>query len=347
MSVREIIGNEDSAESSTTEWYDARNVAWHPTCPECEGRVISEDVEAVCADCGLVVTIDALERAPGLKSHAPDTTDRTGEWAVEPTTELRVDKGLHTTFFLTSDGKGNALTSRKREQMSRLRRRHKRFQMDSKRANRLNEGFRDIGMIGANLGIPEHVQTDASRFLEAAKAARLPGGRMAWEALAAGAVLLTTRRAGIDRSPTDIARYAKAPEERVCAAARKIRLQTDVEAPVVRERAVDEVVAALGDEVDVGTGIELVRVGDRLMRIADTEPVGPGTPRMTVAGAAVYAADRLTDGKALTQAEVAAAVEATLPTTKGRIARYSRELYDAADRRLRPSNEVAELVAAD
>jgi transcription initiation factor TFIIB len=170
---------------------------------------------------------------------------------------------------------------------------------------------------------------------------------MAWEALAAGAVLLATRRAGIDRSPTDVARFAKAPEERVCAAARKIRLQTDVDAPVIRDRTVDRVVAALDDEVDVATGIELVRVADRLMRVADSEPIGPGTPRMTVAGAAVYAADRLTDGKAVTQAEVAEAVETTLPTTKGRIARYSRELYDAAERRLRPSDEVAELVAAD
>jgi transcription initiation factor TFIIB len=44
------------------------------------------------------------------------------------------------------------------------------------------------------------------------------------------------------------------------------------------------VVAALDDEVDVATGIELVGVADRLMRIADTEPVGPGTSRMSVAG---------------------------------------------------------------
>jgi transcription initiation factor TFIIB len=293
------------------------------------------------------VTIDALERAPGLQSHAPDTKDRTGEWAVEPTNDLRVDKGLHTTFFLTSDGKGNSLSSKKRDQMGRLRMRHKRFQMDSRRDSRLNEGFHDIGMIGANLSIPEHVQTDASRFLKVAKAARLPGGHMAWESLAAGAMLLATRRTGIERTPADIARYAKAPEERVCAGAQKIRLQTDVKAPVIRDRTVDRVVAALDDEVDVGTGIELVRVADRLMRIADTEPVGPGTSRMSVAGAAVYAADRLTDGKALTQAEVAEAVEATLPTTKGRIARYSRELYDAAERRLQSMGGVVELVAAD
>jgi len=175
MSVRDIFAEEGSDRSSGNKRFDARNVAWRPTCPECEGQVISEDVEAVCGDCGLVVTIDALEREPGLKAHAPDNTSRTGEWAVEPTTELRVDKGLHTTFFLNSDGKGNALSSKQKEKMGRLRRRHKRFQMDSRWMNRLNEGFRDIGMIGTNLGIPEHVQTDASRFLEGARRAGVCG----------------------------------------------------------------------------------------------------------------------------------------------------------------------------
>jgi hypothetical protein len=49
----------------------------------------------------------------------------------------------------------------------------------------------------------------------------------------------------------------------------------------------------------------------------------------------------------VTQADVARAVEATLPTTKGRVARYSRELYDAAERRAGTTDAMAELVAAD
>ncbi|QLD88796.1 hypothetical protein HWV07_07015 [Natronomonas salina] len=101
--------------------------------------------------------------------------------------------------------------------------------------------MRDIGMLGANLHLPEHVQTDASHYLKAAKAERLPGGRMSWEALAGGAMLLATRKAGIERKPADVATYAKDSLDRVCAAARKIRMQTNVEAPPVRDRAVDQV----------------------------------------------------------------------------------------------------------
>ena len=81
-------------------------------------------------------------------------------------------------------------------------------------------------------------------------------------------------------------------------------MQTDVDAPPVRDRAVDQVVRALGETVDVQSAIELVRVGERLMNVADSEFIGPGTHRTAVASAAVYAADRLTAGKSLTQADV-------------------------------------------
>lgn len=54
-------------------------------------------------------------------------------------------------------------------------------------------------MLGANLELPDHVTADAAHYLESAKDARLPGGRMAWESLAAGAVLLAGRASGVER----------------------------------------------------------------------------------------------------------------------------------------------------
>jgi len=203
-------------------------------------------------------------------------------------------------------------------------------------------------MLGANLELPDHVATDAAHYLEAAKDERLPGGWMVWESLAAGAVLLAGRASGVERTPTQIAQFAKSSRERVCAAARKIRLQTNVDAPVVRDRAVDRVVTALGEAgIDVETGIELVRVSERLLEVADTVPIGPGTARMTVAGAAVYAADRFTLGKALTQVDVVAAVSETVPTSKSKIASYSRAVYEAGETHLTPTDPVAGLVAGD
>jgi transcription initiation factor TFIIB len=347
MRTRAIFGKEASDESNENERYDVRNSGWRSSCPECESRVISAGIEAVCADCGLVVMVDALERKPGLQSHAPDNPGRIGEWAVEPTNRLRVDRGLHTTFFLGTDGKGNVLSNEKRHKMRRLRRRHKRFTMPSKRDKRMNEGFRDIGMLGANLELPEFVTSQAARYLEAAKAYRLPSGRMAWESLAAGAVLLACRATGVERTPTQIALFAKSSRERLCAAARKIRVMTDVDVPVVHDRAVDRVVAELDGNVDIETAIELLRVAERLMDVADVEPIGPGTTRMTVAGAAVYAADRMTEGKAVTQAEVVAAVEVTMPTSRPKISTYSQRLFNASATHLQQTDDVTRLVSAD
>jgi transcription initiation factor TFIIB len=143
-----------------------------------------------------------------------------------------------------------------------------------------------------------------------------------------------------------VAEFAKTDEERLCAAARKLRLETDIEAPLARDRCVEQVVTALGEKLDVGTALELVRIADGLLDLADREGIGPGTPRMTMAGVAVYAADRLTPGKTLTQAEVVAAVETVLPTSKGKIATYSQALYDVASKQPR-SGSVAGLVTAD
>lgn len=290
----------------------------------------------MCAACGLVVAEDALDRGPSLQAHAPMTSDRSGEWACEPVNDLRVDKGLVTTFFLGSDGKGNPLSSKTRSRMSQLKRQHKRFTMANKRDQRLNEGFRDIGMCGANLGLPKHVQVDAARSLRVAKRERLPGGRMAWEALAAGAVLLAVRETPFERTPAEIAQFAKTDEERLCAAARKLRLDGGVDAPVIRPDCVDRVVCGLetvGVELSVTQSVQVVRIADRLMGIADTEPIGPGTSRLTMAGAAVYAADRLTPGKWVTQAEVVAAVEVTLPSSQSALAVYAGELYTLAETR--------------
>ena len=355
MNSKRVIDLEGSVAQNTNERgndeeivLDVRGAPWKAKCPECDGRVTQTGHESVCNDCGLVVGVTSIDTSPTLADHAPDNTDRVGEWACEPTNPLRVDKSLHTTFFLSRDGKGNTLTPKQKDKMERLRRRHKRFRMDSKRAIRLNEGLRDVGAIGSNLGVPEYVQTDAGTILRVAARERLPGGRMAWEALAGGSVLLAIRRNGLEREPSAVARYTKASEDRMCAAARKIRIQTDVEAPPVREMAVGKVLIALDDELSNVAVVRLVRVADLLMSIADREGIGPGTTRTAVAGAAVYAADRLTEGKHLTQSQVVEAASTIVPTSIHQVRSYSVELHDqGADALCQPDGAVAGLVSAD
>ncbi len=199
------------------------------------------------------------------------------------------------------------------------------------RDRRLNEGLRDVQSIGENLDLPVYVRVDASRLLRLAAERRLPGGRMAWESLAAGAIMLAARRAGVPRETEEIAMFAKSTHERACAAARKIRMGCGLtrEYPPVRSDAIDAVLVGLDDVLDARAVLEFSRLGRTLLELADEEPVGMGTPRMTIAAAAVYAADRVTSGKSVTQAQVAESASRVCATSAGPLGRYSRELHDA------------------
>ena len=335
MSSNNAIGQEVSEQRDEQARGRTRAVARRTNrCEECGGRLVRESIETVCETCGLVVDEDALRRAMSPSLHKQGAVGSGHvEWSLETTTSLRVDRGLHTTFFLESDGYGNSLTKAQKDRYGRLRMRHKRFQMESKRSIRLNEGLRDIQMIVGNLGLPDVVAADAAALLKQASEERLPGGRMGWEALAAGAVYVATSQSGFRRTTEEVAVHAKTSHERLCAAARKLRCELGLvdEVPPTQAWAVDAVVEVLGEQngLSLDVCLELRRVGEFLLDLADEACIGPGTPRVTIAAAAVYVADRLTEGKAMTQQEVADAASAVVPTSKSKVSGYSREVVGA------------------
>ncbi|MFD1586257.1 transcription initiation factor IIB family protein [Halorientalis brevis] len=326
MSSNIEISEEASAAQAVDNHTDEQTT--HTECPACSSRVIADDVETFCRDCGLVVRRDDLARTPTPSVHGPTRVSGPQEWAIEPTTAFRVDNGLGSRMDLGMDGNGNPLSTDRRRRLGRMRTFHQRL---ADRERRLADALRDVENISTNADLPRWVGEDAARYMRRADAEWLAGGRMAWESLACGAVLLATRAAGFEREPERIAHYAKTSHERACAAARKIRTECGLvgQVPPVRPAVVDAVLAGLDDELATETVLAYARLGRYLMGIADAEPIGPGTTRVTVAASAVYAADRLTDGKALTQAAVVAAGSRVCPTTTTRVSRYSRALHDA------------------
>lgn len=144
-----------------------------------------------------------------------------------------------------------------------------------------------------------------------------------------GAVLLAAHSGGWPRPPREVAEYSKTSHERLCAAARKIRVELGLDVTPIRTETVEAVLDALDDELLDGEAyLKLAVLGRHLVELAHENKVGPGTPRIKVAASAVYAADRLTEDKWLTQ-DVVDAGSTIVETSVSKLGRYSRELYNA------------------
>src|SRR6056297_3224340 len=95
-------------------------------CPESSGALNADDGETVCAECGLVVTEDRIDRGPEWRSYADDATER--ERVGAPLDASRHDRGLTTEM-----GHGNrGASGRKRRRLARMRRQHDRSRIRSK-----------------------------------------------------------------------------------------------------------------------------------------------------------------------------------------------------------------------
>jgi transcription initiation factor TFIIB len=288
--------------------------------------------EAVCERCGLVVSERELDTGPTSVGRKHLRGGRV-EWAREPTTAFRVDGGLRTRIGRRTDGYGNVLSSEKTRQLRRLRRQHRRL---VGRNDRVTEALRDVDGIGANLGIPEYVRVDAARLVHVAKERRLPCGRLSWEALAGGAVVLAARnRLGPDAPTLEaVALYTKATHERTCAAARKIRIDGDQQQlSPGRPQAVEVVLEQAGGGFGPGELLAVARVAQRLLDLADENGIGPGTSRVTMATVAVDRATLLLGERPFSRAELVEAATRVVDTSESRVSGYSVELNRALESR--------------
>jgi hypothetical protein len=91
-------------------------------CPECESEAIIQDGdELLCKDCGFVLDEQAIDHGPEWRAFNANERDSKSHVGA-PTTQTMHDKGLTTTIdWKNKDAYGNSLSSKKREQMSRLR----------------------------------------------------------------------------------------------------------------------------------------------------------------------------------------------------------------------------------
>ncbi|WP_123535373.1 transcription initiation factor IIB [Halosimplex salinum] len=179
-------------------------------CPECEGRLRSDDSETVCASCGLVVAEDNIDHGPEWRSFADDDTnpERTGA----PLTRSRHDRGLSTEI-----GRSTRLKGRKRRRMARLRRQHNRTKIGSKAERNQVYGFTEIRRLVSALGLSDHIRDRSCVLFESAQDEDLLRGR-SLEGFAAATVYATCRTAEVSRTVDEVVGEARASKAELSAA---------------------------------------------------------------------------------------------------------------------------------
>jgi transcription initiation factor TFIIB len=175
-----------------------------PTCPECNGMFTTQNVETVCADCGLVIAEDRIDPGPEWRSFEDTETDRRRTGA--PLSRSRHDYGLSTEIGY---GNLNRMTGRKRRLYARLRTQHNRMQCRTKAEVNQRDVFMQIRRIVSALSLPESVEKQACSLFRAAQDEDIVRGR-SLEGFTAAAVYTACRVLRITRTRAEILSVSRA-----------------------------------------------------------------------------------------------------------------------------------------
>jgi transcription initiation factor TFIIB len=292
------------------------------TCPECGGKLASDSErgETVCVECGLVVEEDEID--PGPEWRAFDAKEKDEKSRVgAPTTNMMHDKGLSTNIgWQDKDAYGNALSSRQREKMQRLRTWNERFRTRDSKERNLKQALGEIDRMASALGLPENVRETASVIYRRALDEDLLPGRSI-EGVATAALYAAARQAGTPRSLDEIATVSRVEKDEIARTYRYVVRELNLEIkPADPESYVPRFAS------DLGLTEESERRARQLLQNAKEKGVHSGKSPVGLAAAAVYAASLLTNEK-VTQSEVSEVANISEVTIRNRY----HELLEAED----------------
>ena len=301
---------------------EERTAPEQTTCPECGGRLHADEEhgETVCADCGLVVSEDSIDRGPEWRAFEPGEKDKKSRVGA-PTTKMLHDKGLSSTIdWQNKDAYGRTLSAKQRQKMQRLRTWDERFRTRNHKERNLKQALGEIDRMASALGLPETVRETASVIYRRALAEDLLPGRSI-EGVATAAVYAAARQAGIPRSLDEVAAVSRVDDMEFKRTYRYI----------VRELSLEVQPADPADYVprfsaDLDLSEESKRRARELLEAGKLEGVHSGKSPVGLAAAAIYAAALLTNEK-LTQSQVSEVTDVSEVTIRNRY----KELLEASE----------------
>ena len=282
-------------------------------CPECSGSLVMDDEhgETVCADCGLVVESDGIDRGPewrAFDSSEKDQKSRVGA----PTTNMMHDKGLSTNIdWRDKDAYGNSLSGKQRQKMQRLRKWNERFRTRDSKERNLKQALGEIDRMAAAVGLPENVRETASVIYRRALDEDLLPGRSI-EGVSTASVYAAARQAGVPRSLDEINEVSRVEKSEIARTYRYVVRELGLE---VRPADPESYVPRFASSLELSDEAE--HRARQLLQNAKEQGVHSGKSPVGLAAAAVYAAALLTNEKT-TQAAVSEVADISEVTIRNR-----------------------------
>ncbi|ESP88313.1 transcription initiation factor IIB [Candidatus Halobonum tyrrellensis] len=307
--TRDRIGTSETETETQTETTADEGLS----CPECGGHVVTDEEhgETVCADCGLVVEEDSVDRGPEWRAFDAAEKDEKSRVGA-PTTNTMHDKGLSTNIdWRDQDAYGRSLSSNQRQKMRRLRKWNERFRTRDSKERNLKQALGEIDRMASALGLPDNVRETASVIYRRALDEDLLPGRSI-EGVSTACTYAAARMAGVPRSLDEIADVSRVSKDEVARTYRYVVRELKLEVkPADPEQYVPRFASSLGlsDEAELRA--------KQLLRNAKEQGVHSGKSPVGLAAAAVYAAALLTNEKT-TQAAVSEVADISEVTIRNR-----------------------------
>jgi len=265
--------------------------------------------EAVCVDCGLVLSEELINQGPEWRAYTLEeykTKKRTGN----PISYSRYDKGLHTSIIGFRDASGNLLSSRQKRRAWRLRKWHLRATKDSKNSNLL-KAMNELQLLSEKLHVSMAVQEKAAIIYRKALEANLVKGRTI-AGIVAGSLYVACRFTKTPKTLNEVIKASMLSRRVVSMSYRLIVKELKIKMPHHDPLAYISKVAE-----KTGISGEIQGIAVRLLHEARHQKIILGKDPLGMVSALLYIACQL-KGQATTQKEIANAAGVTEVTLRNR-----------------------------
>jgi transcription initiation factor TFIIB len=292
-------------------------------CPECGSEKIRVDYakgEAVCMDCGLIVSEDEIfdtgKEWRNFDQGDGEDSARSGS----PMKYVKLNKGLVTMIDRRgTDLRGNKLSSKGRAQMYRLIKWHKRASVSSSMQRNLSIALTEMRRVASYLNIPETLVEAAALLYRKTVKKGLIRGRLI-EAVVAAVLYAVCRTYHVPRTLNEMAEASGLTKKEIGRTYRFLVRELSLEIPLTNPV---HYIPRFSSELNLSG--EVQEEGRKILEEAIKQGLISGRGPTGVAAAAVYIAGLL-KGERRTQKEVANVAGVTEVTIRNRYRELRKRL---------------------